>query len=509
MAELDSIDFARYSRWIDRVVQQHTAWLVCDRDGIPVWSRDAVGQPTPSMALQWLFRRGIPFAPQGEGTAVHDLEDGHSLVVRPLELGDRGVVGYVGAVVSSGESGAAIEVDNMAELLDDVATSIRDEHRLKHELDAMAEELAERYEELHLVYAVDHHLRHHGTSAEIFQGLIDNCARHLEADIAALVRPATDQTLFASNLSRPIHNLDLVLVEMRGDLFRFVTASRQPVVLNDLKDPRRAYIFTDMPYKVMACPVYKGETIAAMLVLLNHANKPDFRNSDRRLAEVVANHLSGLVRMDDMLGEMTDFTQQMASALIESVEAKDPYTRGHSERVHFIAMELGRATGLDATMMEHLHWAALLHDVGKIGIPDAILCKPDRLTRDEYTFIMVHPERSYEILRHIERLKDALPGVRHHQEKYDGTGYPHGLKGNAIPLLARIIAVADTYDSITSSRAYRAGRTHEAAMTEMDRVSGSQLDPDLLALFKQICAAEPEWLTRFRIRREKAAEAVG
>jgi HD domain/GAF domain len=502
MTELEQVDFARYSRWIDRLVQRHTAWLACDREGVPIWSREAMGQPTPSYVLQWLFRRGIPFAPPGDGIAVHDLEDGHQLVVRPIELGDHGVVGYLGAIVDAGGSEAALEIDSMAELLDDVATAVRDEYRLKSELDTMATELAERYEELHLVYAVDHHLRRNGTSVEIFQGLIDNCARHLCADIAALVRPAPGQTLYADNLSAPIHNLDLVLVEMRGDLFRFVSASRQPLVLNDAKDPRRSYIFTDMPYKVMACPVYKGEEIAAMLVLLNQRDKGDFRNSDRRLAEVVANHLSGLVRMDDMLAEMTDFTQQMAAALIESVEAKDPYTRGHSERVHHLSMEIGRATGLDPGMMEHLHWASLLHDVGKIGIPDAILCKPDRLTHDEYTFIMVHPERSYEILRHIERLREALPGVRHHQEKYDGTGYPLGLKGNAIPLLARIIAVADTYDSITSSRAYRAGRTHEAAIAEMRRVSGSQLDPDLFATFLQLCAAEPEWLARFRIRRE-------
>ena len=170
-------------------------------------------------------------------------------------------------------------------------------------------------------------------------------------------------------------------------------------------------------------------------------------------------------------------------------------------------MEIGRAFGLDERELEHLFWGSLLHDVGKIGIPDAVLCKPERLTRDEYAFIMVHPERSYEILRHIEYLKDAIPGARHHQEKWDGTGYPHGLKGERIPLHARIIAVADTYDSITSSRAYRAGRSHEEALREIDRVSGSQLDPAVIAVFLRVCDAEPEWLVRFRIKREPVAEA--
>ena len=140
--------------------------------------------------------------------------------------------------------------------------------------------------------------------------------------------------------------------------------------------------------------------------------------------------------------ELATQTREMAAALIEAVEAKDPYTRGHSERVHHIAMEIGRALRLPARELDNLFWGSLLHDVGKIGIPDAVLCKPGRLTRDEFTFIMVHPERSYEILRHIDRLQGAVPGARHHQEKYDGTGYPHGLAGNDIPYNARIIAVA-------------------------------------------------------------------
>jgi HD-GYP domain-containing protein (c-di-GMP phosphodiesterase class II) len=101
-----------------------------------------------------------------------------------------------------------------------------------------------------------------------------------------------------------------------------------------------------------------------------------------------------------------------------------------------------------------------------------------------------------------------VPGARHHQEKYDGTGYPHGLKGNDIPLHARIIAVADTYDSITSSRAYRAGRSHEVAMAEIARVAGTQLDPGVIAVFEQVCRAEPEWIARFGIQRDPVQAPV-
>jgi HD-GYP domain-containing protein (c-di-GMP phosphodiesterase class II) len=117
----------------------------------------------------------------------------------------------------------------------------------------------------------------------------------------------------------------------------------------------------------------------------------------------------------------------------------------------------------------------------------------------------VPPDRSYEILCKVEHLKSAAVGARYHQEMYDGRGYPHGLKGERIPLHGRIIAVADTYDAITSSRAYRAGRSHEEALREIERVSGSQLDPSIVQVFKKLCEGEPEWLVRFSIRREKQA----
>ncbi len=210
-----------------------------------------------------------------------------------------------------------------------------------------------------------------------------------------------------------------------------------------------------------------------------------------------------------MYHERNEALQEVARAHHESLfllamaaEYKDDDTGVHIVRIGFLAEALALYLGQSRSYALLLRKAAPMHDVGKIGIPDAVLCKPGRLTNDEYTFIKVHPERSYEILRHVDRLKGALAGARHHQEKFDGTGYPHGLRGSDIPLLARIIAVADTYDSITSSRAYRAGSTHEAAEREMRRVSGTQLDPELLDIFLRLCDDEPAMLLKMGIRRE-------
>jgi HD-GYP domain-containing protein (c-di-GMP phosphodiesterase class II) len=497
---LREIDFARYRRWLNRAVGADVSFMIFDNTGEALSGDDS----------PWAAGLGRAIAATGQGaTGARRLDlmsADKTALYQPLGFTKDGLLGWAALVIDRVEEGkASIDLDRLAETMDDLVAGIFDEYSHRSDLELMTEELGARYEELHLVYAVDRHVQEHATEHEgVFQSLLESAAEHLNVDVVAFVRPSKNICLYAASLSKEIHNLDLVLVEMRGDLFRFVQSSRETVVLNALDDPRRAYIFTDMPYKVIACPVRSDQRVDALVVLLNHAHKPNFTNSDRKLAEVLANQLSSLSNTYLLLASMREFNQQMAQALIEAVEAKDPYTRGHSERVNFLSMEIGKAMGLSTTELDDLHWGSLLHDVGKIGIPDAVLCKPSKLTKDEYTFIMVHPERSYEILRHIRHLENAVPGARHHQERFDGTGYPHGLKGERIPLHARIMAVADTYDSITSSRAYRAGRTHEAAMTELDKVAGTQLDPSMVEVFKNIVATEPEWLRRFNIRRDKA-----
>ncbi len=493
------IDFSRYHRWVNRAVGSETELLFFDKEGELLWGNESATTK----------KLGLTIAEKGNesnGLQRHDLSKKKTVMYQPLIQPNSGLVGWVAVVVDYfEENNTPIKIDQLAEVMEDLVAGIADERQHKADLDKVTEELGSRYEELHLVYAVDQHVQNHsGENEEVFQSLLRSAAEHLDVDVVAFVRPSKDICKYATNLSEEIHNLDLVLIEMRGDLYRFIQSSGESLVLNAEDDVRRSYIFTDMPYKIAACPVHTDGIVDSLVVLLNHNHKEDFTNSDRKLAEVLANQLSSLSNTYLLLENMKEFNQQLAMALIEAVEAKDPYTRGHSERVHHITMEIGKAMGLPPDELEDLHWGSLLHDVGKIGIPDAVLCKPARLTKDEYTFIKVHPERSYEILRHIKHLDKAVLGARHHQEMYDGRGYPHGLKGERIPLHGRIIAVADTYDSITSSRAYRAGRSHEVAMKEIERVSGAQLDPSIVEVFKQIVAEEPEWLVRFSIRREKA-----
>jgi HD-GYP domain-containing protein (c-di-GMP phosphodiesterase class II) len=170
-------------------------------------------------------------------------------------------------------------------------------------------------------------------------------------------------------------------------------------------------------------------------------------------------------------------------SLVAAIEAKDPYTRGHCERIPIICEVLGEVLGLDQAMRADLHWAALLHDVGKIGSPDHILKKSGKLTPEEYRIMQHHPVRGDEMLEPLAWLSGARLGVRHHHEHFDGNGYPDRLKGEAIPLIARIVAVADAFDAMTSRRQYRDERGAERALDELKREAGAQFDPNVVEAF--------------------------
>jgi HD-GYP domain-containing protein (c-di-GMP phosphodiesterase class II) len=170
-------------------------------------------------------------------------------------------------------------------------------------------------------------------------------------------------------------------------------------------------------------------------------------------------------------------------ALINSVEARDRYTQGHSQRVAQMAALIGEALRLPPEEVRTVHQAGLLHDVGKIGVPDAILNKPGRLTEAEFTIMKDHPARGEAMIRGIPSLHATLPGIRSHHERWDGFGYPDGLAGEAIPLQARILAVADVFDAMSSGRAYRPPHPREAVLDELRRGAGSRYDARVVSVF--------------------------
>ena len=170
-------------------------------------------------------------------------------------------------------------------------------------------------------------------------------------------------------------------------------------------------------------------------------------------------------------------------ALVAAIEAKDQYTAGHSERVTAIAVLIGQELGLSPPVMENLRVSAILHDVGKIGISEKILCSKEKLTDEEFAVIKSHPSKGATILQHLDEFSAIIPGVKHHHERYDGRGYPDNIKGSEIPLPARIIAVADTFDAITSNRTYRRKKNFQFAVDEIMKCAGTQFDPEMVEAF--------------------------
>jgi len=172
--------------------------------------------------------------------------------------------------------------------------------------------------------------------------------------------------------------------------------------------------------------------------------------------------------------------------LSKAIDARDTYTAGHSDRVTKVSLKIGQVLGLSLDQLNVLEIAALLHDVGKIGIPDGVLNKPGKLTNEEFNQIKEHPSIGVDILKTIEFLDKALPIILHHHEKFNGTGYPSGISGEAIPIESRIICVADSYDAMTSDRPYRKGLLHSVAVNELIKFKGIQFDSKIVDAFLKI-----------------------
>ena len=259
-------------------------------------------------------------------------------------------------------------------------------------------------------------------------------------------------------------------------------------------------------YRLITKPWNDEELKATLRQAFDHY---DLKSEIRRLNQVTREQNLKLQDMNRTLeAKVRDRTKQLADknqelrigyvqtirALAEAVDAKDAYTRGHSERVGVYASKLARELGLPRELIERIYISGLLHDVGKIGVRDAIITKPDRLTPEEYEEIKHHPEIGARILQPVAFLADVVPCVRHHHEWYDGSdrGYPSRLVGDQIPLPSRIILVADTVEAMTSDRPYRKGLPLDRVSAELHRFSGTQFDPNCASAMLRLLEREGE-----------------
>lgn len=235
---------------------------------------------------------------------------------------------------------------------------------------------------------------------------------------------------------------------------------------------------------LVAVPLRIGPRFLGFIALVSFTKSRRFEEGQRKLLSIIASRAAAAIENARLYQDLQDTFQQTIQGLAKAIDKMDRYTSGHSDRVALYAVYLARHLGLSPEHIEIVRQSALMHDIGKIGCV-LNLNKPGKLTNDEYEVFKKHPIFGRDILDPIKFLHPLIPGVHLHHERWDGRGYPLKLKGNDIPLIARIISIADTYDAMTSDRSYRRALPHEVALAEIERCASTQFDPDLAANFTE------------------------
>jgi putative nucleotidyltransferase with HDIG domain len=225
------------------------------------------------------------------------------------------------------------------------------------------------------------------------------------------------------------------------------------------------------------------ERAIGVLEAINKKQGEDFDEEDLSLFLSLSDQVAIALDNARLYQELEEMFFQTAESLADAIEKRDPYTGGHTRRVTQYSLATAKHLQLKPIETKWLKISAVLHDIGKIGIDDQILRKPDRLNPEEFDEIKRHATMGAEIIDHIKQLKNIIPGVKYHHEQLDGTGYPEGLKGEKIPILAKIVAVADTYDAMTTDRPYRRALSKEMAIKELKRCTGTQFDREVVEAF--------------------------
>jgi HD-GYP domain-containing protein (c-di-GMP phosphodiesterase class II) len=370
-------------------------------------------------------------------------------------------------------------------LVEALAAHIAERFVSERDLDQITGRLGQAYDEINLLYRFARIL-------DPDQGFDSNAA-HLLSETAELLDP---RLLILSEPGAAGFTWHSPLDAQRERSLRWITHAPENLAAVHGEFTRQARPASDGRERVagtvltphglidfIIVPVRTRAEVTGFVGLFRAEAESLIETGEVRLLECLAKEISNAATTRRLHQELSGMLFNTVRGLVAAIDAKDEYTRGHSERVYHLSRLIAGRLNLDAEQNRVLSWAALLHDVGKIAIDSDILNKPGRLTDEEYAAIKTHPARGCRVLEPIPQLREILPGIRHHHERWDGRGYPDGLRGDEIPLHARILAIADTYDAIVSTRAYRRARTPGFALEEIGRGAGVQFDPAIVPVF--------------------------
>ncbi len=410
--------------------------------------------------------------------------------------------GVLGALVAFGqtpprpnrnEAGNIAKSHNAADMenfLNNLVTLVEEKLSVKQEVEEMTHELDKSFEDLYLYSKIATQMKTLRISDDMLKSLMGELLDNMRVDAAfatlsngneynlQLIKPQVSDKFSAPKniFEKLIDRIPAEAASLKENYFIINDSRENPVYKNLIPDP----------YRFLAVRVKHQNDFYGWLGMMSFDLKEIFRQGELKLLLSLAEQLAVVITNTGLYQALEQFVVKMVKSLVFAIEAKDMYTRGHSERVSQYCMRMGARLGLDEKKYNDLKWASILHDIGKIGIPESILNKQSSLADAEFEIIQKHPQKGCEILKPVELLYGSLAGIMHHHERYDGQGYPKGLKGEAIPLAARIIAVADTFDASSSTRAYRKAKSPQEAMAIIAEVAGSQLDPRLVKVFQKV-----------------------
>ncbi|WDI40384.1 HD-GYP domain-containing protein [Bremerella sp. P1] len=382
-------------------------------------------------------------------------------------------------------------LERMAAIVVSKITSDSEIERLTEEIDKVSDSLSSTYEEISLLYGLTQNLRISSSDSQLGD---------LALNWLLEVIPSRGLSILYQQPGRRTGQNDSAGAQYESQLLSVgecpvdaQTLSHLVKKLN-LNEKRSAFVanqrVTERPdwpcpeiRQIIAVPLVEGDNIFGWLFAINHNEDKGFGTVEASLLSSVGTILGIHSGNIELYRRQSEFVTSVVRALTSAIDAKDPYTCGHSDRVARLAVRLAQEMGLDKETLNLMYMAGLLHDVGKIGIDDSVLRKPGRLTDEEYEHIKLHPELGCNILSGLKQLEAVLPVVLHHHEQWDGKGYPHKLAGETIPKLARITAVADAYDAMSSDRPYRKGMPEDRVNQIFREGSGTQWDPEVIEAF--------------------------
>jgi HD-GYP domain-containing protein (c-di-GMP phosphodiesterase class II) len=506
---LSSAQMALLNRFAHRVNRRGINLAVFDERPVCVFQADAGGFHSDIETLTRLAREAFtaPF------TGVRICQSNPSVAMRLLSYSGRAIAAIF---IDSGQPDAVVDTklmefcgrhsireqelleilvrpnkpdDEMTDLLDGFAVEFETAEIQNGRVEKLTTELSQTYEQIMLLYNLSMHMKVTQSNAEFLQYACDQLGQLVSVEGLAIYldKKIDGMKRLSMTAGCGYVTIDANLAEvLQVHLTSELAEGKEAMVDSNVYGPFK-YMWPDNVKNVLAVGLRGGDRLIGVLVATNVLNKADFDSTDIKLFNSVANECAVFIENGRLFSDLKELFIGSLKALTNSIDAKDQYTRGHSDRVAFISRwiveHLRQVQDVPPELIHYVYLAGLLHDIGKIGVAESVLRKQGKLTDEERGVIMAHPRIGASILSEISQMQAIVPGVLHHHERYDGKGYPQGLAGENIPLSGRIIALADTFDAMTSKRVYRDAMSLKRAIDEITKASGTQFDPEIVRVF--------------------------